>query len=221
MANYARSDFLDRKTRSPVGLGAALAINGALIGALLFINPQVVKELPTVFDTIRIAPEPVPPTPPEPPRERVAEQRSTPSVITPATPPVADADPDFTARFPPLGPPPVPGTGKIGTGAVVADPPKPPSVFVGPQIDQRFAAALQPPYPPGKIRAEEEGKVVVRVLIGPDGRVIRVEKVEGDETFFRATATQATKRWRFKPATRDGVPVEGWRTMTVRFELDQ
>ncbi|RSU21387.1 hypothetical protein CA223_08115 [Sphingomonas koreensis] len=34
-----------------------------------------------------------------------------------------------------------------------------------------------------------------------------------------ATRRQALARWRFKPATRDGVPVEGWKTMTLRFQI--
>lgn len=211
--------YLDRKTtRSPTSFAAALAINGGILGALLYANPQMIPKLPTVIDTIRIdAPKPIEPPPP-PQRQTLPQQPAPKSFVTPSKP-LPPAEPDrFTTNFPPRDPPPVHGSSDFGSGTVV-DPPRP-SVFVGPQIDSRYAAALQPPYPPGKIRAEEEGVVVVRVLIGADGRVKRVEKIEGDDAFFRATAAQATKRWRFKPATRDGVAVEGWRTMTVRFELD-
>ena len=218
--SFAPTYLQPRKpTRSPVSLTAALAINGAVLGALLFASPAVREKLPTVIGTIHIPlvePEPLPP-PPKPPENRTSEQPTPRSVPTPSTPVIEPRSSDFTTTFPPPLPP-LTETGEIGGGAIV-DPPKP-SVFVGPQIDQRYVHELQPPYPPGKIRAEEEGVVIVRVLIGPDGRVKRIEKVEGDDDFFRATAAQATRRWRFKPATRDGVAVEGWRTMTVRFELD-
>lgn len=214
--------YLEQKkaTRSPVSLGAALAINGAVLGALLFASPAVIVKGREAIETITLAPPPEPdPLPPPQSRERLVEQPA-PSNPTTSTPVVPTTKADF--ELPSLPPIPQPGAGAIGTGRAIvpsADPPRE-SVFVGPQIDSRYVAALQPPYPPGKIRAEEEGVVVVRVLIGPDGRVKRVEKIEGDDAFFRATAAQATKRWRFKPATRDGVAVEGWRTMTVRFELD-
>ncbi|RYE01614.1 MAG: TonB family protein, partial [Sphingomonadales bacterium] len=62
--------------------------------------------------------------------------------------------------------------------------------------------------------------VSVRVLIGTDGRVKAVEQVSATSTaFFEATKRQALGKWRFKPATRGGVPQESWKTMSVRFEL--
>jgi protein TonB len=64
------------------------------------------------------------------------------------------------------------------------------------------------------------GKVTVRVLIGTDGRVKQVEPVTAtSDAFFRATRDQALRRWRFRPGTRDGVPQEAWRTMSVTFVM--
>lgn len=58
------------------------------------------------------------------------------------------------------------------------------------------------------------------MLIGTDGRVKQVERVSAaSEAFWQATERQALSRWRFRPALRDGVAVESWRTMTVRFEM--
>lgn len=220
---HTQGGYLDQRKRSPISLAAALAINGAVLGALLTINTGVIDSGPTVIDTIvpTIAPDPVPP-PPEPPREtRAAQQPQRQSFVTPTRTII----PLPTNRFETVITPPQLPTppGREIEGLSVTPTPRPAStgIFVGPQLDRRFAAALQPPYPAGKIRNEEEGVVVVRVLIGPDGRVKRVEKVEAaDDAFYQATLQQALKRWRFKPATRDGVAVEGWRTMTVRFEID-
>lgn len=213
--------FLDQRRHSPASLTAALAINGAVLGALIFSAPAIEEKLPTILDTIAIPiiePDPVPPPPPEP-RERAVTQ-PLPQPPTPSRSILPPTPTDFVTRIAPPQPP----TPFVGT--TIADPapavtPERRSVFVGPQLDRRFADALQPPYPAGKIRSEEEGVVTVRVLVGPDGRVKQVEKVDAaDDAFYQATAQQALKRWRFKPATRDGVAVEGWRTMTVRFELD-
>lgn len=82
------------------------------------------------------------------------------------------------------------------------------------------SSELQPPYPASEQRAENEGSVTVRILIGTDGRVKSVEKVRGaSDAFFRATEQQALRHWRFKPATVDGRPVESRKVMTVHFRL--
>ena len=47
-----------------------------------------------------------------------------------------------------------------------------------------------------------------------------VEQVSAtSDAFLQATLDQARRKWRFKPATRDGVPVEGWRVMSLTFVL--
>lgn len=112
----------------------------------------------------------------------------------------------------------------IGTGEGIiepiilpTDPPKPP-VINSAEFSGRNA---QPPYPPGLQRLDVSGSVTVRVLVGTDGRPVRIEMVRADnDGFFTATRDWAMKNWRFAPATRDGVPFEEWRTMTVRFDLN-
>ena len=80
---------------------------------------------------------------------------------------------------------------------------------------------VQPAYPPSLARQEIEGVAIVRVLIGTDGRVKDVQMVSATEPeFFEATARQAKRYWKFKPAMRDGIAVESWRQMTVRFKLE-
>jgi protein TonB len=89
------------------------------------------------------------------------------------------------------------------------------------QFDPRFASALQPPYPLIEQRKEREGQVRVRVTIGPDGRVAAVQKVSAtSDAFWRVTQRQALSRWRFKPATVDGSPVQSSKVLSVFFKLD-
>jgi protein TonB len=107
-----------------------------------------------------------------------------------------------------------------GTGTAVEEKPAPPPPLIGAVADPRYARDFQPDYPGSEIRGGREGTVSVRVLIGVDGRVKAVEQVSAtSQAFFDATRRQALAKWRFKPATRGGVPQESWKVMNVRFEL--
>ena len=87
--------------------------------------------------------------------------------------------------------------------------------------DPRFARQMQPTYPPGERRAEREGVVTMRVTIGRDGRVLNADCVSAtSDEFCRATRLHALAKWRFQPATRDGVAVEATKELTVRFQLE-
>tara|TARA_B100000378_G_C17724581_1_gene300029 strand:+ start:36 stop:338 length:303 start_codon:yes stop_codon:yes gene_type:complete len=87
-------------------------------------------------------------------------------------------------------------------------------------IDPRALPAFQPDYPSAMIRQQVEGKVTVRVSIDAQGRVIGVEKIAAsDDSFWLATQRHALRKWRFRPATRDGVAVASTKVLTVRFTL--
>ena len=162
--------------------------------------------------------EPLPPPPNDPPTPKVDHQAKTPQKIETVIPDTIVQTPTTNEHpFTPPPTPPGPVGGTIDGGFVT---PKAPPVIVGAQPDPRFANSFQPEYPPGERRAEHEGRVTVRVLIGTDGRVKQVEKVSAaSDEFFAATQRRALEKWRFKPATRDGEPFEAWRTMSVSFVL--
>ncbi len=63
-----------------------------------------------------------------------------------------------------------------------------------------------------------EGRVVLRVLVQEDGSVaeVRILSPSGNPVFDRA-AMEAAAAWRFRPATRDGVPIAAWAIIPVRF----
>lgn len=206
----------------PAGAGAALLLSGAMILGLYHAGPTIAAGGITTVLTGRNIELPKPPPKPEPqPRTRPVKSHTTPPV----------AQPDPMVVLPPAGPVlgtapdpgPValdpPGTTGPGGGGITVDPPRAP-VFVGAEVDPRYADALQPPYPPGDIRAGIEGGVTVRLLIGVDGRVKTIEVLKSpSESLASATRRHALARWRFRPATHDGVPVESWKTMTLRFRI--
>ena len=205
-------------------LAAAATITGTMILGLMSSVPEMLpisRPNPTIVEAI-----PLPPVPPPRP-----ERRTQPR---PAATPTA-ALPDATVPdLPPL-PTDNPLTGTTGPGPVLADPLPPPGnggataiepptapVMGAVTPDPRYARDFQPAYPPAKERAGEEARITVRVLVGTDGRVRAVEPVGSpDAAFFASTRRQALARWRFRPATRDGVPYEAWHTMSVRFQLTE
>jgi protein TonB len=208
----------------PAGAGGALLISGAMILGLYYAGPKIApgvfREPPIVIKNIPIE-QPIEPQPkpadPAPPVATRPIHRTEPIVPLPPTGPILGTTTE-------LGPAPMDPPGPIGpigpaSGGTVVDPPRPP-VMVGPSVDPRYEALLQPPYPPAAIRRGTEGNVTARVLIGADGRVKAIDIVKSpSDDLSEATRKQALARWRFKPATRDGVPVEGWKTMTLRFQI--
>ncbi|NLS26823.1 hypothetical protein S2M10_18100 [Sphingomonas sp. S2M10] len=207
-----------------VSFGAALAINGAIIAGMIFAAPNFLpKPQPKPFKGVNI-PLPPPPQPADP----VKPQPKVEKMVTPTAPRPTIPDPvipttstnriDGTDVLPDILPP----TRTVDTGpTTVIDPPKPVPALIGASTDPRFAQDFQPEYPSQEIRAQRDGLVTLRVLIGTDGRVKAVEPVSAtSDAFFAVTKRQALGKWRFRPATRGGVAEESWKTMTVRFRIE-
>ncbi len=215
--------YTGQRRFNPGGLAAAIGINVAVVGALMVAAP-IITSKPPVDGPITTYPVPIEPPPPPNPAPRTLPRTERP--VDAPLPPIPMPTNDWT----PVPLPPLPGpltgtdngagTGSLpGDGPVTAPTPVLP-VIVAPGIDPRYARDFQPLYPPAEQRLGNAGKVTVRVLIGTDGRVKQVERIEASsDAFFRATETQALRKWRFRPGTRDGMPQEVWRTMTVTFVL--
>ena len=78
---------------------------------------------------------------------------------------------------------------------------------------------IKPVYPEIARKAMLEGQVVVRFLVGKDGRVERVEVMKGEE-IFRQAAVDAVAQFVFKPAIQNDKPVRVWMAMPIRFRLN-
>lgn len=74
-----------------------------------------------------------------------------------------------------------------------------------------------PVYPPAVRGAGFFGSVELHFMIGADGAVHDVTVMKGNPLLGRA-ATEALQSWRYKPARRDGVPVESESRMTFVFD---
>jgi TonB family protein len=65
-----------------------------------------------------------------------------------------------------------------------------------------------PRYPPTLINEHVEGEVVLYAVIRADGSVDSVELVRGIDQQLDANAMEALTQWKFRPATRQGTPVD-------------
>ncbi|MFD2235771.1 energy transducer TonB, partial [Phaeospirillum tilakii] len=78
-----------------------------------------------------------------------------------------------------------------------------------------------PPYPPSARRRGLEGRVVLDLTIDAGGRTVAVALVRSSGVgSLDDAAREAVAGWRFRPAHRDGQPVESRRQVPIRFQLN-
>lgn len=90
------------------------------------------------------------------------------------------------------------------------------------QLDTQpvLAGEVKIPYPPEARRAEVEGDVVLSVRIDATGAVTSVKVLKGPGYGLNEAAADAIRRTRWKPALKNGQPVETQITYNYRFLLD-
>lgn len=168
-----------------------------------FIEPAAPKAtqpapVPMPVPLMKRAPTPEPPVVNEPP-----PAPNAPVVV--ATPPVAPA-PSATAA--PAEAAPAPG-------------PAAPFRVELPSSDAQYLQNPKPAYPAISKRLGEQGKVVVRVLIGADGTAQKAEirQSSGYERLDQA-ALNTVLAWRYVPGKRGGVPEAMWFNVPINFVLE-
>jgi protein TonB len=67
---------------------------------------------------------------------------------------------------------------------------------------------VDPKYPPTLINEHVEGEVVLYAVIRSDGSVDSIQLVSGIDDQLDANAMAALSQWKFRPATKQGTPVE-------------
>ncbi len=90
-----------------------------------------------------------------------------------------------------------------------------------PSSDASYLQNPKPPYPPISRRLNEQGKSIIRVLIGIDGLPQKAEiaKSSGFDRLDEA-ARNTVMRWRFVPGKRNGVPEEMWFNVPINWVLE-
>jgi TonB family protein len=130
---------------------------------------------------------------------------------------------------------------RLAAAALVSQPPAPttlalpspvappPTLRPGTLVDVNDAGVIAPvalnkptlPYPPIALRQRVEGKVDLSVLVDERGGVsdVKVTSGTGGRAGLNEAASDYVRRWKFRPATKDGVVVRTWTPVSVVFML--
>lgn len=210
--------------------------------AEVFVPVQVVSEIITPPPVVRPAapvakPEPPPPPAPRPtraaePRHVPAHEARPPAAPKPVREPVREPTPKLAAApdLPPAPdaptgtaqPQPAPAVPSVAAAPSPAPAPAAPARVDLPISDADYLHNPKPAYPPTSRRLGEQGKVVLRVLIGVDGRAqdATVLASSGFARLDRA-ALEAARQWRYVPGKRGGVPEPMWVKVPIDFDLSE
>jgi periplasmic protein TonB len=75
-----------------------------------------------------------------------------------------------------------------------------------------------PTYPAMALRDRVQGTVVLRALVGRNGRVQNVQILSGS-SLLASTAVAAVRRWRYKPYDQNGELVAEEKQITLEFTI--
>ena len=116
-----------------------------------------------------------------------------------------------------------------GAAPPTAVPEAPPGVKPGTLVNLSDAGVIGPVtqsapalrYPPIAERQRVEGIVELNILVDEKGNVVEALLVTpaGGKSGLNEAAVDNVKRRRYRPATKDGVPVKVWFPVSVRFVL--
>lgn len=216
--------------RNTAGVGVAVLLHGALLAAL----------------AVAIGDLPAPVTPPRP---YLTVSLVTPDAPAPAPAPHPQARPEPTARAPVPKPQPRPApqaraaatptptsaasvTHPVDSSAPAA-PPAPaaaaaapvavaaPVAIAPPRFDAAYLANPAPPYPGASRRMGEEGRVLLRVQVGADGRPteVSIARSSGFARLDDIARETVLRSWRFVPARQGDQPVAGAVKVPIDFTL--
>ncbi len=197
-----------------LGLGATLALFWLMARMVAGGNMELPKtDAARLVEFVRLKPRPKPPPPtrrepPKPPEKEPPPPK--PALATPR--PVTTVSPDI--EIPALD---VPVSqrlrGSLLTGIEVA-PAAAPASRVIPLV------RIPPRYPIRARMRRIEGWVKLEFTITPEGTVKDIRVVEAHpEGVFERAAVEAIARWKFKPLTIDGRPVEQRAVQVLEFKL--
>lgn len=209
-------------------LGASALLHAALFGLFSFLAVQEVQYgIQTGHSSVEVELVAAPASAQDPPLETWPD---------PAPPSPAADDPDLSMPAPrpeprpSLPPPPSPvlrspNPGRSGDGSS----PVPGSDATtrrsdgGAQDGQARPNYLRnppPPYPEQARQKKQEGLVLIRVRVTPEGRAgsVQVDKSSGWPLLDQA-ALRAVRNWRFHPARAAGIAVASEVVIPVRFDL--
>ncbi len=225
-------------------LGGSLGLHAAAVLVVLFIDQLRVAPVPEPAVTITfvdLASSPPPPPPPPPPKKRSAPKTEVKPVEHKTEVPkefVAPKDipqQKEEAKEEPQDKGSDDGVeggveggvaGGVVGGATVGPPPPPPpppppAAPTFQEIEfvrKRRIAGSEPSYPANALKNEVEGTVVVKLTIGPDGKITDMVVMQTHPAFER-TVRDALAGWKFSPHIVNGQAVSIYTIVKFTFQL--
>lgn len=204
-----------------LGISSTLALN--VLALLFLLMPMTLPSLPPVVEKkpglVVIDIVPIKPVTPAPPIVDVVKPRPQPRPVIR----------DTLIQKPAIDAPVLVDDGMPFVETVVDAPvanEAPPSLEpAGPVVGMQlqYEHAPSPDYPRAAIQRSLEGTVLLRVLVGIDGRPLEVgiEKSSGHAVLDREALRHVQRTWRFRPALRDGQAVQAVGIVPIDFRLDR
>jgi TonB family protein len=84
----------------------------------------------------------------------------------------------------------------------------PPSISSGEIAEPAPLKKVDPKYPPTLMAEHVEGEIILYAVIRRDGSVDGIQVVRGIDPLLDGNATRALAQWKFRPAERNGEPVD-------------
>lgn len=227
----------------------ALVIGGALVGAIWKVNfPFNSPRLTTAYSLTSLPDPPPPPPPPAPPKQQQQIQPQkiqVPVNLDVAPTEIPDVIPTVSQKpFISMAQAGVMGgvEGGVEGGVIGGSPEGVKGGEVGGEkggtlggviTDNRVhierdkplpmhpVSQVYPQYPEDARLRHYEDSLVVRYVIGTDGRVKEVIVIShAERKVFDESAVKAIRNWRFRPLIKDGQPTEVVHELTINFRID-
>ena len=202
--------------------GLALwALQSGLLQRVLVVAEEIV--VPVAFITPVTPPlvNPPPALPKPPPSSKTAVAAPPPSpapLAAPAPVPLATEDTAPAANAPVGG---AHAPAAVASVVVAVSAPAPTPKLELPSSDAEYLRNPKAEYPRISRQRNEQGKVVVSVLIGTDGTAQKAEiKLSSGFERLDQAALATVKSWRYVPGKRGGVPEAMWFIVPINFVLE-
>jgi protein TonB len=91
--------------------------------------------------------------------------------------------------------------------------------FVASSTNPQIVNWAKPKYPEMARRAQIEGTVIVKVLVGPDGSVKQAMVIQSVNKLLNDAAIDAAFRCKFIPGKQRNIPVKAWMALPFNFRL--
>ncbi|TXG99822.1 MAG: energy transducer TonB [Nevskiaceae bacterium] len=213
--------------RHALGIALVLALHVLLFWVIQSgLSREVTKKIQVVADVLLLSQDKPPPPalPPPPPKTVPSPPRMAPAPQLPlAEAPVVETPSSGAVMTAPLAPASASASASASAAAAAAAAAASPAIRSEPIRRAAVAISCQKPeYPRVSVRMEEEGVVTLKYVVGIEGGVTKVDviKSSGYKRLDNAAAQQILQKWRFKPATIDGIPIEQTFTSTMTFLLN-